>query len=93
MCSKCEYTCIVCWYLWSADHVLPRYRQRGDVHGDAAIHVERPDQEETATSNYRSAERHRRVYFNKVFLFSSVLLVNFTFITLLHAKLSTFMLS
>lgn len=31
--------------------MFSRHRQRGDVHGDAAIHVERPDQEETAPAH------------------------------------------
>lgn len=39
--------------------MFSRYRQGGDVHGDAAIHVESPDQEETATTNYSSAEKHK----------------------------------
>lgn len=44
-------------YLWGAHHVFSRHRQRGDVHGDAAIHVERPDQEETATTDNSSEEK------------------------------------
>lgn len=43
-------------YLWGADHVFARHRQRGDVHGDAAIHVERPDQEETPSAHDGSAQ-------------------------------------
>lgn len=31
--------------------MLPRHRQGGDIHGDAAVHVERPDQEETAATD------------------------------------------
>lgn len=31
--------------------MLPRYRQCGDVHGDAAVHVERANQEETAAAH------------------------------------------
>lgn len=38
--------------------MFPRHRQRGDVHGDAAIHVESPDQEETAAADDRSAEQY-----------------------------------
>lgn len=36
--------------------MFPRHRQRGDVHGDAAVHVERPDQEETPAPDDGSAE-------------------------------------
>lgn len=46
------------WYLWGADHVFPRHRQRGDVHGDAAVHVERPDQEEAAPAHDGPAQNH-----------------------------------
>jgi len=35
--------------------VFARHRQRGDVHGDAAVHVERPDEEETPASHDGSA--------------------------------------
>lgn len=31
--------------------MLPRHRQCGDVHGDAAVHVERPDEEEAAPAH------------------------------------------
>ncbi len=37
--------------------MFPRHRQRGDVHGEAAIHVESPDEEETATTNDGSEEK------------------------------------
>lgn len=62
------YSVCVCSYLWSADHVFPRYRQRGDVHGDAAIHVERPDQEETATTHDRSADTERATFTRSLLL-------------------------
>lgn len=47
------------WYLWGADHVLARHGQRRDVHGDAAVHVERPDQEETPTAHDGSAQNQK----------------------------------
>lgn len=50
----------MCKYLWGADHVFSRNGQGGDVHGDAAVHVESPDQEETATANYRPEEQDSR---------------------------------
>jgi len=35
--------------------VFPGHRQGGDVHGDAAVHVESPDEEEAAPAHDGSA--------------------------------------
>lgn len=51
-------------YLWSADHVFSRHRQGGDVHGDAAVHVECPNQEEAASTHDSSEEK--RDHFNQL---------------------------
>lgn len=45
------YVCTVL-YLWGAFEVHPWNRQSGDVHGDATVKVERPDDEEEPTADY-----------------------------------------
>lgn len=39
------------WYLRGAFEVHSRHRQRGDVHGDAAVQIERPHDEEEAPAD------------------------------------------
>lgn len=43
--------------------MFSRYRQGGDVHGDAAIQVERCNHEETPPSHDRSADNNIKVFF------------------------------
>lgn len=61
--------------------MFSRHRQGGDVHGDAAVHVESPDQEETATTHDRSAEK-------KGFLYTCVLIHSVNTIRSCSAKIN-----